>query len=70
MRTKVMLGRQVVLATVITATMALAVAGTASADVVTDQSGAVLIFPKIVVDTSNTLGYGTDTELQITNTSI
>jgi hypothetical protein len=68
MRTKVMIRRQVVLASVAAATM-LAVAGTASADVVSDQSGAVLIFPKIVVDTSGVFGEPTDTELQITNTS-
>jgi len=69
MRTKVMNGRQVVLASVVAAAMMLAGASTASADVVSDQSGAVLIFPKVVVDTSGVFGPRTDTELQITNTS-
>ena len=40
------------------------------ADVASDKPGAVLIFPKIVVDTSGTLfGVPTDTEVQLTNTS-
>lgn len=69
MRTKVMIRRQVVLAGIVAATMVLASAGTATADVVSDQSGAVLIFPKIVVDTTGAFGPPTDTELQITNTS-
>ncbi|MFN8627119.1 MAG: hypothetical protein U0587_14195 [Candidatus Binatia bacterium] len=45
--------------------------GTAQADVASDKPGAVLIFPKIVVDTSGVLSGGvrTDTEIQLTNTS-
>lgn len=39
------------------------------ADVASDKPGAILIFPKIVVDTSGVLGPPTDTEIQITNTS-
>ncbi len=42
---------------------------TARAAVGSDISGAILIFPKIVVDTSGVFGVPTDTELQITNTS-
>jgi hypothetical protein len=64
-----MIRRQVVLASVVAATMVLASASIATADVVSDQSGAVVIFPKIVVDTSGVFGPPTDTELQITNTS-
>jgi hypothetical protein len=50
----------------------LAVAGAvrlARADVASDKPGAILVFPKIVVDTSGVLGPPTDTEIQITNTS-
>jgi hypothetical protein len=39
------------------------------ADVASDKPGAILIFPKIVVDTSGVFGPPTDTEIQITNTS-
>lgn len=69
MRTKVKIRRQVVLAGVVAAAMMFASASAVSADVVSDQSGAVLIFPKIVVDTTGAFGPNTDTELQITNTS-
>ncbi len=41
----------------------------ARADVASDRPGAVLIFPKIVVDTSGLFGPRTDTEIQLTNTS-
>jgi hypothetical protein len=41
----------------------------ARADVASDKPGAILVFPKIVVDTSGLLGPRTDTEIQITNTS-
>lgn len=41
----------------------------ARADVASDAPGAILIFPKIVVDTSGILGPATDTQVQITNTS-
>lgn len=44
---------------------------TASADVTSDQSGAILIFPKVVFDSAGvfTGGVPTDTLVQITNTS-
>jgi hypothetical protein len=45
------------------------VAGPARADVASDQPGAILVYPKIVVDTSGVFGPPTDTEIQITNTS-
>jgi hypothetical protein len=38
-------------------------------DVRSDQPGAILIWPKIVVDTSGQFGPATDTEIQVTNTS-
>lgn len=41
----------------------------ARADVASDKPGAILVFPKIVVDTSGVLGPPTDTEIQVTNTS-
>lgn len=41
----------------------------ARADVASDRAGAILIFPKIVVDLDGVLGPPTDTEIQITNTS-
>ncbi|HVM95638.1 MAG TPA: hypothetical protein VMT89_04585 [Candidatus Acidoferrales bacterium] len=41
----------------------------AAASVASDASGAIIIFPKIVVDTSGQLGPRRDTEIQITNTS-
>jgi hypothetical protein len=41
----------------------------ARADVASDKPGAILVFPKVVVDTSGLLGPPTDTEIQITNTS-
>ena len=46
-------------------------AGAVRADVKSDKPGAILIFPKIRVDTRGVLSGGvpTDTELQITNTS-
>jgi len=69
MRTKVMIRRQVVLSSVVGGLMLLASAGVGRADIVADQSGAILIFPKIIVDTSGVFGPPTDTILQITNTS-
>jgi hypothetical protein len=45
-----------------------AVAG-ARADVASDKSGAILVYPKIVVDTGGIFGPPTDTEVQIVNTS-
>jgi len=69
MRTKVMIRRQVVLSSIVGGLMMLACPSVGRADVVADQSGAVLIFPKIIVDTSGVFGRPTDTLLQITNTS-
>ena len=43
--------------------------GAARADITSDQAAAILIFPKLVVDTSAKLGPATDSEIQITNTS-
>jgi hypothetical protein len=43
-------------------------AGFARADVASDQPGAILIYPKIVVDTSGIFGPPTDTEIQLANT--
>jgi hypothetical protein len=51
------------------AVMAVFATRVAQADVASDRPGAVLIFPKIVVDTSGTFGPPTDTEIQLTNTS-
>lgn len=45
------------------------VASSAGAAVVSDQSGAILVFPKIVVDTNGELGPQRDTLIQLTNTS-
>jgi hypothetical protein len=59
----------VVLSSVVGGLMMLASASVGRADVVADQSGAVLIFPKIIVDTSGVFEAPTDTILQITNTS-
>ena len=47
----------------------LGIAKVGRADVASDKPGAILIYPKIVVDTSGILGPPTDTEIQITNTS-
>jgi hypothetical protein len=41
----------------------------ARADVTSDQPGAILIWPKIVVDINGELGPQRDTEIQVTNTS-
>ena len=49
---------------------AVAAAGVARADVASDKPGAILVYPKIVVDTAGVAGYGVaDTEIQVTNTS-
>lgn len=44
-------------------------ASSAGAAVVSDQSGAILVFPKVVVDTNGDLGPRQDTWIQLTNTS-
>ena len=47
----------------------LLLASSAGADVVSDQSGAILIFPRITVDTAGVLGPAQDSVIQMTNTS-
>jgi hypothetical protein len=61
--------RRAILTGAVSAVIALFALGVARADVTSDRPGAVLIFPKIVVDTSGVFGPRTDTELQLTNTS-
>jgi len=51
------------------AVAAVGAVGVAGADVASDKPGAILIWPKIVVDTNGDFGAETDTEIQITNTS-
>jgi len=51
------------------AVMAVFATRVARADMASDRPGAVLIAPKIVVDTSGRFGPKTDTEIQLTNTS-
>jgi hypothetical protein len=51
------------------AVITLGMLGVARADVASDQPATILIFPKLVVDTSAQLGPATDSEVQITNTS-
>ena len=62
--------RRAILSGLAGAVIAVAGVGVARGDVVSDRAGAILIFPKIIVDTSSGLfGPPTDTEIQITNTS-
>jgi len=62
--------RRVILSGAVGAAAVFAAWGTARADVASDKPGAILVFPKIVVDTAGVLfGVPTDTEIQITNTS-
>ena len=49
--------------------IALFAANAVQAQIASDKPGAVLIFPKIVVDTQGIFGPPTDTEIQMTNTS-
>ena len=51
------------------AVITLGMLGVARADVASDQPATILIFPKLVVDTSAQFGPATDSEVQITNTS-
>jgi len=51
------------------AVITLGMLGAARADVASDQPATILIFPKLVVDTSAQLGPATDSEVQVTNTS-
>jgi hypothetical protein len=51
------------------AVITLGMLGAARADIASDQPATILIFPKLVVDTSAQLGPATDSEVQVTNTS-
>ncbi len=61
--------RRAILSGVVGTMIAAGVGGAARADVASDKPGAILIFPKIVIDTEGVLGPPTDTEIQISNTS-
>jgi hypothetical protein len=61
--------RRTILTGVVGTMIAVGVMGTARADFTSDKAAAILIYPKIVVDTSGIFGPATNTELQITNTS-
>ncbi len=61
--------RRMVLLGVVGALVAAGAVKLARADVASDKPGAILIYPKIIVDSNGVLGPPTDTELQLTNTS-
>jgi hypothetical protein len=61
--------RRMILSGGVATLITLGMLGAAHADVTSDQAAAILIFPKLVVDTSAELGPATDSEVQITNTS-
>ena len=61
--------RWAILSGVVGTVIALWAVGSARADVASDKPGAILVYPKIVVDTGGVFGPPTDTEIQITNTS-
>ncbi len=61
--------RRVLLSGLVAAVASVALLGTAWADLASDKAGAIIIYPKIVVDTEGVLGPPTDTEIQLTNTS-
>jgi hypothetical protein len=61
--------RRMILSGGVAALITLGMLGAARADITSDQAAAILIFPKLVVDTSAQLGPATDSEVQITNTS-
>lgn len=63
--------RRAVLSGIASAVSALALVGVARADVASDKPGAILIFPKLVVDSNGILngGVAVDTEVQIINAS-
>lgn len=69
MSTKTGIMQRMILSGGVATLITLGMLGTARADVASDQAGAILIFPKLVVDTSGLLGPPTDSEVQITNTS-
>ena len=61
--------RRMILSGGVATLITLGMLGAARADITSDQAAAILIFPKLVVDTSAKLGPATDSEIQITNTS-
>lgn len=61
--------RRMILSGGVAALITLGMLGAARADITSDQAAAILIYPKLVVDTSGVLGPPTDSEVQITNTS-
>lgn len=62
--------RRSILSGLVGAVIAVGIVGTTRADVTSDRAAAILVYPKIVVDTSGALfGAPTDTVVQITNTS-
>ena len=61
--------RWAILSGVVGTVIALWAVGSARADVASDEPGAILIYPKIFVDTHGVFGPPTDTEIQVTNTS-
>lgn len=61
--------RRTILSSVVGALIALGAVGAARAEVASDKPGAILVLPKIVIDTSGRLGPKTDTIVQVTNTS-
>jgi hypothetical protein len=61
--------RRAILSGMVGAAIVMGALGTARADVTSDRAAAILVYPKIIVDTSGVFGPPTDTEIQITNTS-
>jgi hypothetical protein len=61
--------RRMILSGGVATLITLGMLGAARADITSDQAAAILIFPKLVVDTSGVLGPATDSEVQVTNTS-
>ena len=61
--------RRMILSGGVATLITLGMLGAARADIASDQAAAILIFPKLVVDTGGILGPPTDSEVQITNTS-
>jgi len=61
--------RRMILSGGVATLITLGMLGAARADITSDQAAAILIYPKLVVDTTGALGPKTDTEIQITNTS-
>lgn len=61
--------RRMLLSGGVATVVAFGMLGAARADVTSDQGAAIVVFPKLVVDTSGELGPRTDTEIHLTNTS-